>query len=84
MNFGEAGVNAIKICSRSVLEKNTVHIHFTNLDGTTVTRILEVMGSDDYDLQSIDIEALYGVGKITFIFLPGCQFDLKDFQFYKK
>lgn len=83
MNFPEDGVDAVRICGRSALEKNTIHIRFHGTDGESV-QLAEFAGSEDWSEQDFDLEPLKGAGTISFVFLPGCSFDFKSFRFYKK
>lgn len=83
MDFGSEGVDAVAIWGRSSLAGNTAHINFTNEEGVSVRRILEIKGTEDYERQEISFEKLVGRGKVEFIFLPGTDFDLEAFRFLK-
>ena len=84
MDFGAEGVTAIAIWGRTPLAGNTAHINFTNEDGVSVRRILEIKGTKDYEKQVISFEKLAGKGKVEFIFLPGTDFDMEAFQFLRE
>ena len=43
--------------------------------------ILEVEPSDDITEYTFDISRIEGDGTITFVFLPGSNFDMKSFRF---
>lgn len=79
MNFDEKGASKITIFGRTPLEKNTIHIKFTNADGDKETRILEFPGG--VEECSFDIEPLVGSGVVEFVFLPGSEFDFEGFLF---
>lgn len=80
MDFGPEGAGSVTICGRTPLAVNTVHIHFTDGAGETVTRIVEFAG-DGGEAQTFSIERLRGKGKVELIFLPGSNFDLESIQF---
>lgn len=84
MDFGENGANRITVCGSTPLEKNSIHIHFTDETGETVNRILEFTRSSGRETeQTFSLERLTGCGKVEIIFLPGSCFDLISFMFYK-
>lgn len=82
MDFGEGGTESVTICGCTPLERNSIHIHYTNRWGETVNRILEFAGDDGKEHeQTFSIERLAGCGKVEIIFLPGSCFDLVSVQF---
>ena len=81
MDFGENGAAQVTLWGRSPLSGNTIHIHFTNAGGETVTRVLEVPGTESYMPQTFPIEPLTGRGMLELIFLPGSNYDLDSLQF---
>lgn len=83
MDFGAEGAGSVIICGRTPLAANTIHIHFTDETGETVSRIVEFAGTggQDCEEQTFSIEPLKGKGRIELIFLPGCNFDLEYLQF---
>lgn len=83
MNFGEEGACGVILWGRSPLSGNTIHLHFTNSQGETEARVLEVPGTADYEPQSFSIEPLRGKGTLELIFLPGSNYDLEAVQFRK-
>ncbi len=82
MDFGEEGTRSLRICGRTPLEKNTVQIRFSGESGEKVF-LVEFPHSDDYTEHTFDIEPLTGAGRVTFVFLPGCNFDFRSFEFIK-
>ncbi|MCM1568469.1 MAG: DUF4982 domain-containing protein [Roseburia sp.] len=82
MDFGEAGAAGLIICGRTPLERNAIHLHFTEEGGETVNRMVEFGASSEYVEQSFAIERLRGRGRLDIIFLPGSQFDLEYVQFH--
>lgn len=82
MDFGEGGAESVTICGCTPLERNSIHIHYTNQWGETVNRILEFAGDDGKEHeQTFSIEKLAGCGKVEIIFLPGSCFNLVSVQF---
>lgn len=68
------------ICGRSPIDKNTIHIQFSDENGEN-RQIVEFMKTDGYEEQVFELERVTGLKKVAFIFLPGSQFDFKGFRF---
>lgn len=68
------------ICGRSPIDKNTIHIQFSDENGEN-RQIVEFMKTDGYEEQVFELERVTGLKKVAFIFLPGSQFDIKGFRF---
>lgn len=79
MNFGETGTDSIVICGRTPLQQNTIQLRFT--DGAT--QVLPFPHSEEYMELRFPLEKVTGEQKVTFVFLPGCNFDFKWFRFEK-
>ena len=85
MDFSH-GVHGITICGRSVLEKNTIHIRFSNDEGS-VNQIAEFVmidadrSEDGYVCRHFALDNVEGLYDVNLVFLPGCNFDLKWFKF---
>lgn len=78
-DFTEKAPSKIVITGKSVLPVNSIHIVFT---GDTEARILaEFKGADEYTPETFDISGVKGKCKVSFAFLPGCDFDFKSFRF---
>lgn len=80
MDFGERGFTKIYIYGRSPLDKNTIHVRFSNEFGES-KQIAEFLHSEDYEIQEFALDSVAGCNKVTFVFLPGCNFDFKWFRF---
>ncbi|AIQ53984.1 glycoside hydrolase family 2 TIM barrel-domain containing protein [Paenibacillus sp. FSL R7-0331] len=80
MDFGERGAVRLQICGRSQLANNTVHLLFSSPDGDS-KQLVEFRGSDSYTVQEFMLEPVYGAQTVTFLFLPGSNFDLQWFRF---
>ncbi len=82
MDFGQEGFSKLIICGRSVIEKNTIHVRFNCADGE-VKQIAEFKYSEDYVEREFALDTVKGMQQVTFVFLPGSQFDFKWFKFVK-
>lgn len=79
MNFDE-GISSITVCGRSHKKITSIHILFT--EGSTSSRqMIEIPYSEEYKEFSLPLETVSCNGKISFVFLPGSDFDLKSFKF---
>lgn len=82
MNFTSEGTSKLVICGASAIDKNTIHIRFSGADGQS-SQLVEFTQSEGYEERTFELEAVYGEQKVTFIFLPGSQFDFGWFRFEK-
>lgn len=80
MDFSTKGVSQITITGCSHKEKTSIHLLFIEGDSTT-KQMVEVPFSDDYIETTIPIEDIRTNGKFSIVFLPGSDFDLKNFRF---
>jgi beta-galactosidase len=80
MDFGGKGFNRLIICGHSPIDKNTIHIRFSGENGE-VKQIAEFLYSEEYVEREFVLDNVTGLQKVTFVFLPGCRFDLKWFRF---
>lgn len=81
LNFGDTGVSKVTIHGRTPLPHNTVQIRFEG-DGDS-TQVVEFPFSKEYETHTFQIAPVVGTQKVTFVFLPGCNFDFAWFQFSK-
>ncbi|PYY31251.1 glycoside hydrolase family 2 TIM barrel-domain containing protein [Paenibacillus illinoisensis] len=82
MDFTEEGTSKLVIYGRSPIDKNTIHIRFAGEDGQS-NQLVEFTHSEGYEERVFELEQVSGVQKVTFIFLPGSQFDFGWFRFEK-
>lgn len=82
MDFGDEGASKLVICGRSTLDKNTLHILVSG-PNEEAKQLVEFEYSADYCEREFSLEPITGLRKITFVFLPGSQFDFKWFQFHR-
>ena len=80
MNFGERRVRKLHVYGRTPLDHNTIQVRFTGADGENSV-MAEFVHSEDYNWQSFELPQITGDVKVTFVFLPGCNFDFKKFRF---
>ncbi len=79
LDFGDSGVSRITLHGRTPLPHNTVQIRFEG-DGDS-TQVVEFPYSEQYETHTFEIAPVVGAKKVTFVFLPGCNFDFAWFQF---
>ena len=82
LDFGAQGFTAVAIRGRSKLENNTIHLRFEG-NGTQQRRVVEFAGCDDYETRIFPLEPVTGKQDVTFLFLPGCDFDFMEFRFIR-
>ena len=80
LDFGTRGFTGIAIRGKSKLENNTIHLRFEGEDGQQ-RRVVEFPGSDSWTEVTFPLEPVYGRQDVTFLFLPGCDFDFMEFLF---
>lgn len=80
MGFNTDGATKLVIYGRSSIDKNTIHIQISNKE-VQEKQIVEFTQSNGYEEQVFKVKKITGIQKITFIFLPGCNFDFGWFQF---
>ena len=81
MDFGELGTASLTICGKSNSENNTINIKFFAEDGSSTTQVIEFPHTDSYEEKNFEITPVKGAQKISFVFLPGSNFDFKWFKF---
>jgi beta-galactosidase len=80
MNFTNSCTGRIIVYGRSNIDKNTIHIRFDNHEGESI-QLIEFFKSTQYEEKVFDLKKITGIQKVTFIFLPGCNFDFGWFRF---
>lgn len=81
MNFGETAPVSLTICGKSNSENNSINVKFFDNDGNSTTQVIEFAHTDDYEEKTFELSPVTGNKKVSFIFLPGCNFDFKWFKF---
>ncbi len=81
-DFDELPPRKVVITGRSALAVNSIHIVFGAENGNTETRILaEFAGAEDYTEREFAVNGISGRRSVSFVFLPGSDFDFKSFRF---
>ena len=63
--------------------ENTIQLRYVCDNGTRMTQVLEFNQSADYVEREFDLNMLSGRADISFVFLPGSNFDFSWFKFIK-
>nr|WP_239588318.1 glycoside hydrolase family 2 TIM barrel-domain containing protein [Gracilibacillus alcaliphilus] len=79
-DFTELGATKIEIHGHSPIDKNTIHVQFSN-NQSSHRQLIEFTQTSDYQTKVVEIEKVTGKQTVTFIFLPGSQFDFGWFRF---
>ena len=82
MDFKEQGASKLVIYGRSTIDKNTIHIRLENSEGQN-NQLVEFSQSEGYEERIFELDKITGLQKVTFVFLPGCNFDFGWFRFEK-
>ena len=82
IDFSE-GLSKIIIRGRSHNEKTSIHILYVE-DEVVRRDLAEIPYSEDYETFEIELPDIRTKGKINLVFLPGSNFDLKEFRFVAK
>lgn len=83
MDFGDTGTSGVYITGRSNLPSNTIHLLFDKEDGTPPERRkLEFTSQPEWGEQKFTFNCVTGRRRVTFLFLPGTQFDFESFKFF--
>lgn len=80
MDFGEIGFTKLTICGHCPIDQNTIHIRFHG-DSGDYNELAEFSHTSDFEEQTFDLQPVTGMQTVTFIFLPGSNFDFKWFHF---
>ena len=81
MDFGEAQQSVLEISGSTPLPLNTIHISIRNEQGETVSTVADFYGNMGSE-QRFKVPVLPGSCTVSFVFLPGSQFDFHTFCFY--
>ena len=82
MDFGKNGCSGVRLRGRSALPANTVHLLFDSEGpGGSERRIVEFGPQPEWGEQTFHFAPVTGKRQVTFLFLPGTQFDFDSFTF---
>lgn len=82
MDFGAEGATRLVVNGRTPLDKNTIHLLFSSEKGE-IRQIIEFPHAEEYVERVFTLEKVTGEQKVSFIFLPGSNFDFGWFRFEK-
>ncbi len=80
MDFSH-GTNKITVCGKTPNATNTIQLRYNDDNGIQQTQLLEFPNCSELTEITFDIEELYGTKEISFVFLPGSNFDFSWFKF---
>lgn len=80
MDFSEKGASRLVVYGRSTIDKNTIHVRFAGTNGES-NQLVEFDRSNGYEERVFPLDKVTGIQNVTFIFLPGSQFDFGWFRF---
>ena len=78
MDFSKAGVTKLYICGRTPLDLNSIQVKFDDSDNV---QMLGFSKAVDFEVREFAVQNVGARQKVSFIFLPGCNFDFKWFRF---
>lgn len=80
MDFGDVQKVTLTIDGSTPLAENPITVRFQNEAGESLTALAQFKGTVRGE-QTFEMEALSGMCTVSFVFLPGCQFDFYGFSF---
>jgi beta-galactosidase len=80
LDFTSEGAAKLVVFGRSPIDKNTIHIRFASEAGES-NQLVEFTQSENYEERVFELDRITGIQKVTFIFLPGSNFDFGWFRF---
>lgn len=83
MDFGEATQAVLLVDGQTTLETNPITVRFTSADGEQLTTLAQFAGTSR-GVQRFVLPVLPGMCSVTFVFLPGSQFDFYGFTFQQE
>ncbi|MCI5647948.1 MAG: DUF4982 domain-containing protein [Fusicatenibacter sp.] len=83
MEFGEKGAAKLILCGYTPNEKNTIQLRLTG-NGAEERQMLEFLHTEEASEQMFEIENITGTWDVSFVFLPGSNFDFHRFRFCSK
>lgn len=80
MDFSSHPLGGIRICGSTPLPGNTIHVRF--YDGTTEEKEIIEFRKDQGKVQEFSLKPRSGKWDLTFVFLPGSDFDFEWFELF--
>ncbi len=82
MDFG-SGTTRVTICGRTPNEVNSIQFRNTGDDGLQKSCVIEFEKADEYTERSFELAPMIGVNNVSFVFMPGSNFDFAWVKFEK-
>lgn len=83
LDFTEKGIRRILICGCSHIEKNALHLRFTNDEGDEQKYVLDFDKSEKHCKKEFAIPNTAGKQGVRLVFMPGSSFDFDYMQFFQ-
>lgn len=83
MDFGDRGCGSVRICGRTANAVNTIHIRFSSGE-QEIRQAVEFTHAQETGEQEFSLTPVCGMQKVSFVFMPGSQFDFMWFQFFEE
>ena len=83
MDFG-SGAARVTICGRTPNVVNSIQFRNTGEDGEQKSCVLEFEKADEYTERSFELNGMAGKNNVSFVFMPGSNFDFAWIKFEKK
>ena len=80
MDFGDCRKALLTIDGVTPLKENPITVRFQNEAGESLAALAQFKGMERGE-QTFEVEVLPGMCTVSFVFLPGCQFDFYGFTF---
>ncbi|MCC5895686.1 MAG: DUF4982 domain-containing protein [Alkalibacterium sp.] len=81
IDFGDQSADKIRLVGHSPIDKNTIHVRFVTEEGESDNQVIDFTRTLAIEEKTVDLSPLHGKGTLTFVFLPGSQFDFEGFEF---
>ncbi|MBQ8786874.1 MAG: DUF4982 domain-containing protein [Oscillospiraceae bacterium] len=82
MDFG-SGTARVTICGRTPNDINSIQFRNTGADGVQRSQVIEFEKADKYTERSFEIAEMTGKNNVSFVFMPGSNFDFAWVKFEK-
>ena len=95
MDFGTDSATKLTIFGKSNTDNNTINLKIFNEDGSSTTHVIEFARTNNtqinqeasqscgYEEKTFSLPPITGKKRVSFVFLPGCNFDFAWFRFEK-
>ncbi len=81
LDFKDHGFTKIIVRGKTLTEKNMIHVRFMNKKENNVNQLIEFPFTKEYTEIEFDLDSVTGRQDVSFVFLPGSNFDFDWFKF---